>query len=85
MEKLRTYLNSLTPDEQRAFAARCNTSVGYLRKACSTKQALAERLCIDLERESVRRVLCEDLRPDVDWAFIRNTPALPVLASVAQA
>lgn len=30
----------------------------------------AER-CIDIERITKRAVLCEQLRPDIDWAFIR--------------
>lgn len=73
MEKLLTYLNSLSKDEQIAFAERCDTSVGYMRKAVSAKQQLGGTLCINIERESKGLVRCEDLRPDADWAFIRNT------------
>ena len=73
MDKLLTYLNSLNRDEQIAFAERCDTSVGYMRKAVSTKQQLGGTLCINIERESKGLVRCEDLRPDADWAFIRNT------------
>jgi DNA-binding transcriptional regulator YdaS (Cro superfamily) len=32
----------------------------------------AER-CIEIERATNGAVRCEDLRPDVDWAFIRAT------------
>lgn len=73
MKKLHTYLNSLTPAEQRRFAKACNTSVGYLRKALSIQQRLGERLCIAIERESGREVMCEDLRPDVDWYVLRDS------------
>jgi DNA-binding transcriptional regulator YdaS (Cro superfamily) len=73
MEKLRTYLNSLSPDRQTAFANRCETSVGYLRKAISIGQQLSEKLVISIERETKGEVRCEDLRPDVDWQFLRNT------------
>ena len=73
MEKLILYLNSLPKQEQGAFAERCDTTVGYLRKAASVGQKLRESLCINVERESKRAVRCEDLRPDVDWASIRNT------------
>lgn len=31
----------------------------------------AER-CIDLERLSGGNVRCEQMRPDVDWAYLRN-------------
>lgn len=73
MEKLREYLNGLSPDEQEQFAHRCDTSVGYLRKAISTKQLLGPNLVIAIERESGGAVTCEDVRSDVDWAFLRNT------------
>lgn len=73
MEKLRAYLNNLKTSEQSAFAQGCDTSVGYLRKAISTGQRLGEGLCISIERESASFIRCEDLRPDVDWAFIRNS------------
>ena len=73
MDKLRTYINGLDPQAREAFAKRCNTSLGYLRKAMSMGQPLGEGLCIAIERESGRAVRCEDLRPKTDWAYIRGT------------
>lgn len=73
MEKLREYLNGLDSDKQERFASRCDTTVGYLRKAISTKQLLGPNLVIAIERETAGAVNCEDLRPDVDWQFLRNT------------
>lgn len=73
MEKLREYLNSLSTDDQAAFVRRCDTSVSYLRKAISAKQMLGPNLAIAIERETAGVVSCEDLRPDVDWHFLRNT------------
>ena len=73
METLRTYLNILSTHDQIDFCSRCKTSVSYLRKAMSIGQRLGESLCIDIERESSGRVRCEDLRPDVDWAYLRGT------------
>lgn len=32
----------------------------------------AER-CIEIERATGSQVRCEDLRPDVDWAYLRGT------------
>ena len=69
MEKLREYLNSLSPDEQKAFADRCNTSVGYLRKAISQKELIREKTCTLIEIESGSQVTRKDLRPD-DWSEI---------------
>lgn len=76
MNPILRYLNSLPVPEQAAFAARCRTTVGYLRKAASTGQRLGENLCINFERESGRVVTCEMLRPDVDWAYLRGTQAI---------
>jgi DNA-binding transcriptional regulator YdaS (Cro superfamily) len=73
MEQLREYLNGLTTDEQSRFCARCKTSIGYLRKAISVGQKIGESLAIEIDRESSGAVRCEDLRPDVDWAYLRGT------------
>jgi len=72
MQSLREYLNSLPVGEQESFADACGTSIGYLRKAISIDQRLSEALAISIERESGQRVTCEDLRPDVDWAYLRT-------------
>lgn len=79
MEKLREYLNSLSPVQQAAFARRCGTTIGYLRKALSKGGRLGESLCIEVERESSAVVRVEDLRPTgVDWAYIRNSRPAPL-------
>lgn len=73
MNVLRHYLNTLSPRAQASFAVRCQTTIGYLRKAISVGQKISERLAINIERESNGTVRCEDLRPDVDWAYLRGT------------
>lgn len=73
MESLRKYLNSLEREEQESYAKRSGTTVGYLRKALSTKERIAESTAIALERESSGAVPVEDLRPDVDWPYLRGT------------
>ncbi|MXN29993.1 Cro/Cl family transcriptional regulator [Delftia sp. CH05] len=73
MDKLLIYLNSLPKAARQAFVARCNTSEGYLRKAASKGQRIGERLCIAIDRESGGVVRCEDIRPEVDWAYLRRT------------
>lgn len=76
MDTLLVYLNALAPADQMAFATSCETSVGYLRKAISTRQRIGEKLCIAIERESDGAVRCEQLRPDVDWEYLRGTSQL---------
>jgi DNA-binding transcriptional regulator YdaS (Cro superfamily) len=79
MDKLLAYLNGLPPEEQKAFAARCGTTVGYLRKACSVGQALGDTLCVRLSCESGGAFAPEDLLPGVDWQYLREA-----LANTAQ-
>ena len=62
---------------------RCNTSEAYLRKAISKGQRLGESLCIKVDRESGGAVRCEDLRPDVDWAYLRDAPLPQAMQEVA--
>lgn len=73
MKEVLAYLATLQPAEREAFAARCGTTVGYLRKAASVGQRLGENIAICIERESNRAVTVEQIRPDVDWASIRST------------
>lgn len=65
METLRTYLATLAPADQAAYALRCGTSIGYLRKALSTKPRLDGALARRLDEESGGNVSRYDLRPDV--------------------
>jgi DNA-binding transcriptional regulator YdaS (Cro superfamily) len=71
MDKLIAYLNNLPPDEREAFAKRCGTTIGYLRKAASISQQLSEGLCLRIGAESSGNVPLEHLRPDVDWQYMR--------------
>lgn len=75
MDTLRSYLNSLSPEQQDAYAKRCGTSIGYLRKAISAGEKLREKLCINLDRESFGAVPCESLREDVDWSYLARRKA----------
>lgn len=80
MDALLKYLNGLSTGDRVDFCKRCGTSEGYLRKAVSRRQRLGEGLCILLDRESSGVVTCEQLRPDVDWAYLRGGGA-PVLTT----
>jgi DNA-binding transcriptional regulator YdaS (Cro superfamily) len=69
MDVLQAYLNSLSQDEQQAFALAIGTSIGYLRKQCSAKLRLGAELCSMIEEFSGGKVTRRDLRPD-DWGRI---------------
>lgn len=75
MKTLIDYLNAIPVEARDSFAARCGTSFDYLRQVGYGNRACTERLAINLERESGRMLVCEELCPEADWAFIRGAPA----------
>jgi DNA-binding transcriptional regulator YdaS (Cro superfamily) len=77
MEPLRRYLKNLDPALRLAFATRCGTTLGYLRKVLSTRGRISESLAIRIDKHSGGTVRVEDIRPDVDWAYLRAAVRLP--------
>ena len=69
------YLKSLTNEQQAAFAAQCQTSAGQLKQVAYGHRRASAALAINVERASDGVVRCEDLRPDIDWAYLRGTAA----------
>lgn len=65
MEKLRTYLNSLPIKNQQAYAEKCGTTIGYLRKALSESPRMDGALCRLLDENSGGNVPRASLRPDI--------------------
>jgi hypothetical protein len=65
METLRAYLATLTVAEQADYAERCGTTIGYLRKALSTKPRLDGALVRKLDEQSKGAVSRHDLRDDI--------------------
>jgi DNA-binding transcriptional regulator YdaS (Cro superfamily) len=73
--KLDTYL------EQRGAGAHIARALGVNQVMVSQwrygiKQVPAER-CPAIEKATAGAVRCEDLRPDVDWAYLRATNCSP--------
>ncbi|WP_426576709.1 Cro/Cl family transcriptional regulator [Xenorhabdus stockiae] len=64
MDKLRIFLNALTVEERKSFADQCETTVGYLRNAISTKKKLGASLCVLIEKHSNGAVTRKDLHSD---------------------
>lgn len=71
---LTQYLKDLKTNESRTdFASRCGTTLGQLYQVAYSARRAGESLAINIERESGGAVRCEDLRPDVDWSYLRGT------------
>lgn len=75
--KLREYVNSL-PDQaaKEEFASRCGTTLGMLRQIAGGFRPASEAVAINIDRESDGQVPCEEIRPDVDFAYLRGRPRL---------
>lgn len=73
MEALKIFLNSMTSEEQKQFAIRCNTSIGYLRKAMYRNQEIGAEISVSIERESNKRVTRQMLHPN---SFLNKWPEL---------
>lgn len=70
---MKTYLLKMAMPKRIEFAYRCETSYPHLRNIAYGQKSCGEKLAIAIERESDGAVRCEELRPDVDWAFLRGT------------
>lgn len=70
---LHEYLKSLDKTSLDAFAARCGTSVGQLKQVAYGNRRASAALAVGIERESAGSVTCEQLRADIDWAYLRGS------------
>lgn len=78
MDKLKTLIKPMSPEEREAFAARCGTTWPFLRNVMYGQRTAGEKLCVAIERESGRAVTRQDMRDD--WLEI-----WPELAEEARA
>jgi len=73
MNTFKKFWLSMLVIERRLFARACETSYAHLNNfAHGQKKRIGEHLSINIERESAGEVVCEQLRPDVDWAVLRR-------------
>jgi DNA-binding transcriptional regulator YdaS (Cro superfamily) len=69
----KSFYLSMSVEQRSEFASRCETTVGQLRNIAYGRPC-GEKLAISIDRESKGRVLCEELRPDVDFGYLRSNP-----------
>lgn len=70
---LHEFIKPLEKGALDAFARACLTTAGQLKQVAYGNRRPSASLAINIERESTGRVTCEELRPDVDWAYVRST------------
>ena len=78
---LHEFLKPLENEALLAFATACDTSPGQLKQVAYGNRRPSASLAINIERESQGQVTCEQLRPDIDWAYVRGTKQLAVEAA----
>lgn len=77
---LHDYIKSLDKDALDNFASKCGTSSGQLKQVAYGYRRPGAALAICIERESGRAVSCEELRPDIDWAYLRSSDSAKTAA-----
>lgn len=60
-----------------ALAAAVGRSPQYVSQLLKGGRPVPAELCIVIERATRAAVRCEDLRPDVEWCVLRDTPCVP--------
>ena len=70
---LHDYIKPFDKQSLENFAASCGTTVGQLKQVAYGYRRPGAALAISIERESSRSVICEEMRPDIDWAYLRST------------
>jgi len=73
MDIFHAYFKDLPKPEREAFATQVGTSVAYLWQIIYGQRRCSESMAIEIEKASGRAVRVEDVRPDVDWAYIRES------------
>lgn len=70
---LSEYLKTMDKEGLEAFARRCGTSAGQLKQVAYGNRRASAGLAVGLDRETNGTISCEVLRPDIDWAYLRQT------------
>ncbi len=81
MKQLTEYLKTLPSNEREAFARKCGTSEGYMRKCVSEGRVLNPFVCNAIERETGGLITRQQLRPDDYWLAWPDLPAPQIPAN----
>lgn len=68
--KLNDYIKTTT---QSAFAQLIGVSQGMVYQWINGIRPISAERCPAIEKATNGKVRCEELRPDVDWAYLRGT------------
>lgn len=69
---LHSYIKGLDKAALESLAGRCLTTPGQLKQVAYGNRRANGGLAVCLDRETNGEVTCEELRPDIDWAYLRQ-------------
>lgn len=72
---LHLYIKGLDRASLDSLAERCQTTAGQLKQVAYGHRRANGGLAVCIERETKGAVTCEQLRPDIDWAYLRGSNA----------
>lgn len=70
------FIKALDKQALQTLAGRCDTTPGQLKQVAYGHRRANAALAIALDRETLGLVPCEETRPDIDWAYLRNSAGL---------
>ena len=76
MDNLKNYFLSLSGDEREAFAAKCKTSVAYIKQIYQGHRQCSASLAIEIDKNSKGFVKCDELCPSTDFDYLRSRKLL---------
>lgn len=78
MDKLIAFLNEQEVGYKTRLAAAINRPASYFSRQLSGDRAFSEKDAIAIEKFTAGKVRCEDILPEVDWAYLRRKPRAEV-------
>lgn len=70
---LKDYLSELQRGGISMLAKELDISTSYLSQLASGKASMSPERAIEIEKATNGAVRCEDMCPDIDWAYLRNS------------
>jgi DNA-binding transcriptional regulator YdaS (Cro superfamily) len=73
MQKLLAFLEKQPAGYKTELAGAIGRHPSYFSRQLSGDRSFTAQDCIGIEKFTGGQVRCEDVLPDVDWAFLRNS------------
>lgn len=66
------FIRPMSKDELDEFSKRCETTAGQIKQVAYGNRRASAGLSIAIDRETNGAITCDELRPDIDWAYLRD-------------